>query len=247
MGHTAIHGGDNQSASLFMAVLDVGSSHLVTLVASPAVGDGMALIREAEADLWILLDSIRFTPTVENIVIQPLPISYAGETGALQTGMMSFTHPKNWYIFSLRGNVIITNTNQLAINAPAMGQVQVQVVSPDYNLTGFASVEDIVGCSIPEEIIAGVTPQAVLERYILSPERIERYAEQGTTYTQPQMTRIGDKMMAYMSLFASDRDVFVIAVDLGWGQRHQFDSECGTESNQPLHIRFIFDSRLIPL
>lgn len=211
------HWGDNQSMSIFIAVVDVGQNHLVTLVASSAVGDSNTVIAQYEADLMRLLDSLRFTPNVDSVTVQALPLSYMGEIGRLHTGLLSFTYPKNWYILPVGGNVLITNTNQLAINELVIGQVQTQIIPPDFNLTAFADRDQIVNCTIPEETLASITPMAVLQMQMLSEARLTEYERNGVTYIAPQTTHIGERLAAYMTLFTPDRDAFVIAIDLGDG------------------------------
>jgi len=207
----------NRSAAIFIAVVDVGQDHAVTLVASSALGDGVNTLATNEAGILTLLNSVRFTPNVGAVNVQPLPLTYMGEIGRLRTGLLTFTYPKNWYILPVGGNVLVTNTNQLAINELVGGQIQTQIIPPDFNLTAFADSDQIVNCTIPDDVVAQITPQGVIERQMLSPERIASYTEQGVTYIAPQTTKIGDRNAAYMTLFTPDRDAFVIAVDLGGG------------------------------
>ncbi len=208
---------NNQTAAIFIAVLDVGSDHVVTLVASPALGDGATILASRQADMTTLLNSVRYTPNVSAVNIQPLPLTYMGEIGRLRTGLLTFTYPKNWYILPVGGNVLITNTNQLAINELVSGQVQTQIIPPDFNLTTFADNDQIVNCAISEETLAQITPLAVIERQMLNPRRLAAYESDGVTYIAPQTTLIGDRTAAYMTLFTPDRDAFVIAIDLGGG------------------------------
>lgn len=208
---------NNQTAAIFIAVLDVGSDHVVTLVASPALGDGANILTMRQADMTTLLNSVRYTPNVGAVAIQPLPLTYMGEIGRLRTGLLTFTYPKDWYILPVGGNVLITNTNQLAINELVSGQVQTQIIPPDFNLTTFADNDQIVNCAITEETLAQITPSAVIERQMLSPQRLSAYEADGVTYIAPQTTLIGERTAAYMTLFTPDRDAFVIAIDLGGG------------------------------
>lgn len=208
---------DNQTAAIFIAVLDVGSQHVVTLVASPALGDANTILASHQADMTTLINSVRYTPNVGAVTIQPLPLTYLGEIGRLRTGVLTFTYPKDWYILPVGGNVLITNTNQLAINQLLSGQVQTQIIPPDFNLTAFADREQIVNCTINEEMLAQITPLAVIERQMLSPERLRAYQADGVTYIPPQTTVIAERTIAYMTLFTPDRDAFVLAVDLGAG------------------------------
>jgi len=208
---------DTQSAGIFIAVLDVGSGHVVTLVASPALGDSATILMTRQADIATLLESVRYTPNVGAVNVQPLPLTYMGEIGRLRTGLLTFTYPKNWYILPVGGNVLITNTNQLAINELVSGQIQTQIIPPDFNLTTFADNDQIVNCAIPADVVSQITPQAVIERQMLNADRIASYESQGVTYIAPQTTTIGDRTVAYMTLFTPDRDAFVLAVDLGNG------------------------------
>lgn len=208
---------ENRTASILIAVLDVGSEHVVTLVASPALGDGENILTTRQTDITTLLESVRYTPNVGAVNIQPLPLTYMGEIGRLRTGLLTFTYPKDWYILPVGGNVLITNTNQLAINELVSGQIQTQIIPPDFNLTAFADPDQIVNCAIPADIASQITPQSVIERQMLSSDRLASYEAQGVTYIAPQTTTIGERTVAYMTLFTPDRDAFVIAVDLGNG------------------------------
>lgn len=208
---------DTQTAATFIAVLDVGSQHVVTLVASPALGDANTILSAHQANITTLINSVRYTPNAGAVTIQPLPLTYLGEIGRLRTGMLTFTYPKDWYILPVGGNILITNTNQLAINQLLSGQVQTQIIPPDFNLTAFADRDQIINCAIGEDTLAQITPLAVIERQMLNPERLRAYQADGVTYIAPQTTIIADRTIAYMMLFTPDRDAFVLAVDLGMG------------------------------
>ncbi len=206
-----------QSVAIFIAVLDVGGNHVVTIEASPALGDSTTVLASRQTEIFDLLNSVRFTPNAESVTINPHPLVYMGEIGRLRTGVFTFTYPKDWYILPVGGNVLITNTNQLAINELVSGQIQTQIIPPDFNLTAFADRDQIVNCTIPEEIASQINPQSVIERQMLSPERLASYDSQGVTYIAPQTITIGGRNAAYMTLFTPDRDALVVAVDLGDG------------------------------
>lgn len=211
-----------QTAATFVAVLDVGNQYVMTIIASPALGDAANILANRRADLNTLINSVRYIPHVDRMGIQTLPLTYMGEIGRLRTGVLTFAYPKNWHVLPIGGNIIITNTNLLAINELVSGQMQLQIIPPDFNLTTFATNDQIVNCAIGQDVLAQITPLALLERQMLNPRRLASYQADGVTYIAPQTIHLGDRSAAYMMLFAPNRDAFVVAVDLGEGNIASF-------------------------
>jgi len=210
---------ENQVASVFMMVVDVGYDHLVTITASPTIINGSTLLTTYENEIIHLAETITFNPanaaqSAESVI---LPSAYTGEIGQLQVGHLTFAYPKEWYILSVGSNVFLTNTSQFVTGTLPTGTIQVNIIPPDFNMTAFVDRDTIANCALTPIQKNEITPSTVLQHHLLRDEQIDAMAQQGTTFTEPTVVQVNNREVAYMQLFTSERDVLAIAVNMGDG------------------------------
>jgi hypothetical protein len=209
----------NHAAAIILLAIDVGQGHIVTITASPSLLGGEQILSDVRDDVLAIAETLTFVPLLNTDQNDALPLAstFSAEIGTLQTGDLLFYYPKSWYILPVGGNIFITNVDRLLTDGNLEpGIVQVNVIPPDFNLTGFADIEQIEACApLTTQPISAAT---VLETQMLTPERIASYEQEEATYFPPESVMLNGRDAAYMRVFTPQRDVLVIAVNMGEGR-----------------------------
>jgi len=207
---------DTQAAAVLVAAVDLGDDQVVTIIASAPLDNGAARLAEHLPTVLAIAGTVRYVPPEPAVVaLPPLTKTYSDVVGNWQTGTLTFAYPEDWFTAVMIGNLFLSNRAEFSISAGVQpGQVFARFATPDYNWLPFVSTEAIENCAVDT---TGITPAAVIEAQMLTADGIAGLEEQNALYTLPQAIPLPQHNAALMRVILAERDMLVLAVDLGAG------------------------------
>jgi hypothetical protein len=196
------------SLGMTIAAVNLGNNLVVTFTVQTQQTD-TATFEQYQAAVLAVANTARYSlpPTPANTQTF-LPTAFSAQVGSLQTGLLSFFYPENWY--ATGANLIIL---QNYVGQPdgilETGQMLAFIFPPDASLVFLVAPQSRQQCSYD---LTTITPAAVVES-LIAPERFP----QPTTVDEVQTYDLDGKDAAAVHFTQTTQEGLAIAVDFGVG------------------------------